>query len=65
MVHRRQGTEFPQVRELAVSSPRLLGEYEKLANAKVPGIVTELTKTPRTAANPARGWLAWARTSGR
>ncbi|WP_177231295.1 DUF4157 domain-containing protein [Amycolatopsis saalfeldensis] len=47
-------TEVPQARELAVSSPRLLGEYEQLANAKIPGIVTELTKSPRRTPNRAR-----------
>ncbi|WP_158688099.1 MULTISPECIES: DUF4157 domain-containing protein [Actinomycetes] len=47
-------TEFPQARELAVSSLRLLGEYEQLANAKLPGIVTELTKNPRETSNRVR-----------
>lgn len=44
-------TESAQARELAVSSPRLLGEYEQLANAKIPDIIRDITSRERSTAN--------------
>ncbi|HEY2697397.1 MAG TPA: DUF4157 domain-containing protein [Pseudonocardiaceae bacterium] len=43
--------EVTQARELGVSHPRLLAEYEQLANAKLPNIIRDATEGERSTAN--------------